>query len=425
MQKDKSKDKSEYKARLPLKLINPWGAFIAWKPKLLKCGIKVDKEGFEKLKPPFVLLINHSCVENYKIASTLMLPNALTYLIPNTDYALNGDVANVMGMIPKKCCYPDMKVVQNVFELVDKGAVFALFPEELPSVDGRTGFITPAVAKLVKELGLPVAYMKIDGAYLFKPFYADTHRKCTIKVKLGNLFTAEEAKELPVTKIYASIVETMRYDDYQYQRDNKIVVETRTLLNGAENILFRCPLCKAEYSITAQGNKLCCANCNNIWTMGRHGVIISESKGSMLNIPIWNEYQKKVLEVQMKEGTYSVTGTCSVSVLDGHRFVSVGTATFKHTRTALMIAGNLNGANSIVFRNSQMHGIRVSPEGWIEVSEADKTYRIAFEIKQTAAKIALASAVINGLYTEARMKRQLESNKRFDFRYNRKKNPDL
>ena len=61
--------------------------------------------------------------------------------------------------------------------------------------------------------------------------------------------------------------EAFSFDNFAWQRDNKISIDVPFRADGLQRILYKCPRCGAENHMEGKGIHLTCHACNSRWTM--------------------------------------------------------------------------------------------------------------------------------------------------------------
>jgi predicted RNA-binding Zn-ribbon protein involved in translation (DUF1610 family) len=77
------------------------------------------------------------------------------------------------------------------------------------------------------------------------------------------ILNSEELNTFSVDDIYRRVLSAIDFDDYQWQRKNKVTFKGIRLAEGAELVLYKCPKCLAEFILRSKGNKLFCLSCGN------------------------------------------------------------------------------------------------------------------------------------------------------------------
>ncbi len=169
-----------------------------------------------------------------------------------------------MGAIPKNQFTNDNQAILKTKNVIGRGGIVGIFPHGCLSNEGRPGgFAAPSIAKLIKTFKIPVVAVQINGGYLTRPRWTKRIRKGRMDATVTVLLNSEELNTFSVDDIYRRVLSAIDFDDYQWQRKNKVTFKGIRLAEGAELVLYKCPKCLAEFTLRSKGNKLFCLSCGN------------------------------------------------------------------------------------------------------------------------------------------------------------------
>ena len=141
-----------YKQTLPSEILSTLLTVFSFKPKADKMKLKVISEGYERIKPPYLIVINHPSAEDHMIASAVMAPQRLNFVVNAEDFSQKSFLMKMMGAIPRRMFTVDVEAVMRMRTVFKSGGVVALYPEGKTSPDGRRGYISRNVIKLINRL---------------------------------------------------------------------------------------------------------------------------------------------------------------------------------------------------------------------------------------------------------------------------------
>ena len=163
---------------------------------------------------------------------------------------------------------------------------------------------------------------------------------CLIKKEDIEKYSAEE-----ITKL---INDEFKYDDFAWQKENKIKVKTKDRAKYLEKVLYQCPHCKKEYEMKSKGNKLWCDNCKYVWEMNEYGELISQNNfdQKFSHIPYWYEWERANVRKEVEEGKYSYDLEVEVESLpNSDGFINIGNGRLVHNLNGFVLEGNYKGEN--------------------------------------------------------------------------------
>ena len=125
---------------------------------------------------------------------------------------------------------------------------------------------------LMKRLGVPVVTVITQGAFHRDPLYNMLQiRDVKVSAHVKCIATPEELKEKSVAELDALLEESFSFDNFAWQRDNKISIDVPFRADGLHRILYKCPHCGVENRMEGKGIHLNCHACGKQWAMDEYG----------------------------------------------------------------------------------------------------------------------------------------------------------
>lgn len=225
-----------------------------------KHNLSVDKQIVKDIKGPAIVVATHTCDEDHILSALTLYPVRPTYIV-SEHFMHNPSTAKLlklMHVITKKMFTLDASTIINVMRAKNENAVIVIFPEGRLSCYGHTLPVTEGTAELIKKLGVNLYSWKAEGAYLTFPKWRDKgdSRPGKINASVKLLLSAEEVAEKSVCEIKEITEKAILHDDelamegVEYKSDD--------ITRGVDKILFKCPLCMKEGTITAGENHIRC-----------------------------------------------------------------------------------------------------------------------------------------------------------------------
>lgn len=252
------------KSKKSIGKVNPliWSAaYAVMKPKYVKkYNISFDNEIVKNIKGPAVIVATHTSDEDHILSGLTLYPIRPTYIV-SAHFMYNQSTAGLlklMHVIPKKMFTPDVSTIINIMRAKKENAVIVIFAEGRLSCYGHTLPVADGTAELIKKLGVDVYTWKAEGAYLTFPKWRDKgdYRQGKINASVKMLLTADEVAEKSIDEIRGITAEAIQHDDelamagVEYKCDD--------IARGADRILYKCPRCLEEGTITAGGGHIKC-----------------------------------------------------------------------------------------------------------------------------------------------------------------------
>ncbi|MCM1043407.1 MAG: 1-acyl-sn-glycerol-3-phosphate acyltransferase [Corallococcus sp.] len=343
----------------------------------------VDDGTLRNIKPPYIVAVNHASFADVGGIAMMMYPKyAASYIASKTQFAEHGNILDYVGVIEKKQFSIDTGLIRDVKYILGKGRPVVLYPESKLSVDGTANQIKPSIAKLVKMFNVPLVTVCFNGSYLHKPRWAKDKRKVPLTVTAKLAVTREETQTLSVEEIYKRIVQNLTYDDYRYQRENCIEISSATLTEGLECILYKCPECGRDFSMSAHGNTLKCDCCGMTATMDKFGVL----SGKFSSVPQWYAWQRNAVAEEVSSGGAVLKLDCRCEKIVKNKFVDVGSAEFVFDNGAITV--NIEGNRTLSFKRGMFYTLSFNNK--YVFLPAETVYRLSFGQRGITTKLNLA-----------------------------------
>ena len=90
------------------------------------------------------------------------------------------------------------------------------------------------------------------------------------------------------------------------EQKEKIEISEDFRADGLERILYRCPNCQSENTITGKGIHITCSACGKAWELDKFGFIKAlQGDTEFSHIPDWYEWEREQVKQQIEKGEYS------------------------------------------------------------------------------------------------------------------------
>ena len=191
---------------------------------------------------PCLILMNHSSFTDMKLAYGIFYPRK-TGFITSVDAmsGILGKFMRILGCSPTHKFVTDLSLLKDIEYMlkVNKESVI-MYPEAGYSLDGRTTTLPRRLGILLKRLGVPVITVITTGAFARDPMYNMLQiRDVKVSAHVKCLATKEELKEKSVAELDAMIDEAFSFDNFAWQRDNKVVIDAPFRADGLQRILYK------------------------------------------------------------------------------------------------------------------------------------------------------------------------------------------
>ncbi len=163
----------------------------------------------------------------------------------------------------------------------------------------KTGDYFLGTDKLLERVDVPILAVRIKGAWLKKPRWADRTRKGQVHLELK---TFEGSKALNF----------IDYSEWEWQRGNKNIFPGRGRAAGITRVLWFCSKCGTFRKLTVQDNDAVCSDCGEKRHIDEYGFI-----NGMDGVQLYNE-QFDLLQKYL-EGNNSIQALNAVGEMKNTR----------------------------------------------------------------------------------------------------------
>lgn len=301
--------------------------------------LKISKKHCQKIQDKqFVLLGNHTSVIDFFFMAKAVYPHRIN-VISNRFYVDLKSTRNLMRMmqaIPKNLFAPDVETVKKVLKAKKEGCSFFMCPEGRLSSSGENFPITNGTASLVKKLGLPVYVMHTVGGYYAKPKWRKRFGKNKVELHLSQLYSAEQIGALSVCELEEKLQQAFVYDECKAYAELDNVKNKSVDIRGLEGILYRCPNCGKEYSLSTTKTTIKCSECGKEYTFNDR--YLSEGKTI-------SDFYREQLQSLGKVSNFNLTENCKVKVFNNKKGVleDCGVGECNLTNEKITFNGKING----------------------------------------------------------------------------------
>lgn len=259
------------------------------------------KNNVGRLEKPAIVLCNHGSFIDF-VYSARLLRREKPHFIAARLYFYNKKLNKLMrslGTVPKSMFSADLENAKNCMKILANGGVLAMMPEARLSTVGKFEGIQDSTYKFIQRFNAAVYSIKLNGNYLAMPKWGDGARRgAHIEGELNLLFEKGEAKRLPFEEVKARIDHALGYDEFAWLAQNpEVEYKTKTLAEGLENILYRCPKCGGMYAFTAKERTLTCSHCGLQASIDSRYAFVD--KQPFENFAKWYEWQNELTKSEI------------------------------------------------------------------------------------------------------------------------------
>jgi hypothetical protein len=299
-----------------------------------KAGLKINKINMKGLKPPYLVLGTHQAFADFYVTPLTIFPHRANYISELEGFEAFGEWKyRQIGCLGTRKFVNDLALVKNIQHVINKKRIMVIYPEARYANVGTNSKIPTSVGKLAKMLNVPVVTLNMKGNYLQSPIWNLTIRKeAVLEATITQIFTAEELRKHSAEEITAKVQEYLTFDEYQWQKDNKLAITYKKRAEGLELPLYQCPYCKTEFQMKTKWADILCEYCHKKWTMNQYGELEAEDGSTQYShIPDWYEWERHQVEQEIQKGAYLLDARVRIESLpNGKNFIDLGEGKLLH-----------------------------------------------------------------------------------------------
>ena len=196
----------------------------------------------ELRKRQCLVIMNHQTAFDQFFVSLSLFPRHV-YFIASEDLFSLGFLSKLLrwavAPIPIKKQTTDVQAVMNCIRVAREGGTICLAPEGKRTFSGLPCYTNPAITALVKKLGLPLAFFRIEGGYGIQPRWSDVCRKGSMRAYVSRIMEPEEYKDLSKEELGKLIQKELFVDETKSTQE----YHHKKLAEYLERAMYVCPWC--------------------------------------------------------------------------------------------------------------------------------------------------------------------------------------
>jgi 1-acyl-sn-glycerol-3-phosphate acyltransferase len=350
--------------------------------------IVIERNDTIDLKPPYIILSNH--VTNWDpLYINLFVKEPISFIAGDSLFRnpLLKRVLDYTGAIPKTKFISDTRTIRRMLKAKKHKRVIGLFPEGNRNWDGNTEPLTPATAKLIKLLDVPVVIATISGGHLSHPRWAEHHRKGLISISLVKKWDKGAFKNETPETIHQMLTEALAHNELKCQEEKQIPYTGTNLAHYLERYLFVCPHCQELGQLESNDQLFHCKNCEYSVRYTPFGTFEEVKLPLRFATPsAWNHWQLEWLETRMSESTRDFLIKDHVKLFSaaaGRPFSFICQGNLNWTEGGMTLVSDEGESYSFDFNN--LEGVNIHLHHHLEFFTDNRQYQIEFYQPRTSA----------------------------------------
>lgn len=313
-------------------------------------------DDINKEKGPAFVVWNHQSRRDYLFIKNIVEPRKFNMIAGYTEFHKKHlrPLFDKVQVIPKKNFTQDLLFIKLLNKRIKDGGTITLSPEGMSSIYGCNQPVVPGTGRLLKHYGIPVYFVKLEGAYL------SSHKTCTkdrpgkVFATISRLYSSEDLQKVTPEEIDDKLNEIFTHDDYAWNKKMRIKYKTKgKAAVNMSSLAYKCPRCGKEMMID-HDDTLECPECGNGCRINDYYDFIPFDDTCVIpeSLTKWVEYERGVLIKDIrKDKNYSFSFKCKIGDLPKYELikdknagsVECGEGTFTIDHSGLHFVGKRHG----------------------------------------------------------------------------------
>ena len=305
----------------------------------IMCRLKFNLvESGERVKGPALLISNHTSNDDYKFIAAAVRPARINFLVTYHFFTFKkfAPWLRAIGAIPKYQFTTDLEAMRKIQYVIqkEKGVVY-IAPEGTVYGSGHLGYISPAIAKMIRFLKAPVYACRIEGAGLGNAKWSTYKHKGKVSIHTEKIIDADESTSLSKDEIMDRITGYLTYNEFDFQKREHVTVAGNDKAVGFETMFYKCPCCGSEFKLKSEGNDVWCTECGARATFRDDFTFRwSTEKQYFENYSQWYDWQYQSVKDEVAKPDFKMEAEVDYGIdqpgVDNYIKVGHGTLTFTH-----------------------------------------------------------------------------------------------
>lgn len=292
---------------------------------------------------PCLILMNHSSFIDLEIVSRIFYPKPYCIVCTSDGFVGKEWLMRRLGCIPTQKFVSDVSLIRDMdYALHTLGCSVLMYPEASYSFDGTATPLPRKMGILLKKLDVPVISIHTSGAFSRDPLYNCLQKRdVPVSAEVTCLLTREEIAEKSVRELDAILDDAFAFDNFAWQRDNRVGIDAPFRADGLNRILYRCPACGAEGKMEGKGVGLTCHACGKHWELDRFGQLAApDGETEFSHIPDWYAWERGEVRKALADGSYSLDIPVKIGMMvDFKAIYMVGEGRLRHGTGGFVLEG--------------------------------------------------------------------------------------
>ena len=337
-------------------------------------------------KGPIIVIANHQAALDFinLIGAT---KEPMSFVISNSFYSTLPikKMMDRVGVIPKQQFQTSINDMHMMKAVVEEKGILVIYPAGLMCEDGLSTPIPNATFRFLQWMHADVYMAKTYGTYFCTPKWSKKRRRGRTYLDVYKLFDKDELTSLPADELERKMLDALLFDAYREQEELKVPYKHGENVEGLENVLYVCPNCGREFTVTTKGSVISCTECGFAEESDKYGFLhkISDTGTEIRYVSDWSRKIYNDLKERIERGEdIPLSSKAKFMTVNKkkNKFVESGAGSLTYRGGHLYLSGKLNGENIELDVNASCFAsLPFKPGRHIEVQHGKDIYRCVLE----------------------------------------------
>jgi predicted RNA-binding Zn-ribbon protein involved in translation (DUF1610 family) len=337
-------------------------------------------------KGPIIVIANHQAALDFinLIGAT---KEPMSFVISNSFYSTLPikKMMDRVGVIPKQQFQTSINDMHMMKAVVEEKGILVIYPAGLMCEDGLSTPIPNATFRFLQWMHADVYMAKTYGTYFCTPKWSKKRRRGRTYLDVYKLFDKDELTSLPADELERKMLDALLFDAYREQEELKVPYKHGENVEGLENVLYVCPNCGREFTVTTKGSVISCTECGFAEESDKYGFLhkISDTGTEIRYVSDWSRKIYNDLKERIERGDdIPLSSKAKFMTVNKkkNKFVESGAGSLTYRGGHLYLLGKLNGESFELDVNASCFAsLPFKPGKHIEVQHGKDIYRCVLE----------------------------------------------
>ena len=249
-----------------------------------------------KVEKPFILVFNHAC--DYDFVAVLgSFPGYYRFVM--SDELIKKPhkrlvIKSVTNGIYRRKGESAAGVAEGIKASLDQGIPVCMAPEGEETINGVTMPARKKTGSLIKEMGVDLITLRLEGGYGYLPKWATTRSPGKYGGHVVGIYSKEQISKMTPEEINDLVYKDLYFNFFEWNRKEHNVYDRKARAENLERALYVCPKCESISTMHSKVHDFYCDKCGYKVTMNKY--LLFEGDDMVFdNIYDWDQWQKRHL----------------------------------------------------------------------------------------------------------------------------------